>query len=88
VEEDLLHPDFVHVNPENVEIDDNITQIKKTFRTVELKTNDELLDEARKLDEFQKKVLHVAIRFAQDLLITKKGKISSARAPLLMVHGG
>ena len=43
---------------------------------------------ARNLDQYQKKALHVAVRFAQDILIARKGKISYPRAPLLMVHGG
>ena len=87
-EEDLLHPDYVQVNPDDFEIDDKTSQVKKTFRTIELKTSDEILNEARKLDKFQKKALHVAIKFAQDLVISKKGKIGPPRAPLLMVHGG
>ena len=88
VEEDLLHPDFVQVNPDNLESEDNSVQIKKTFRTIQIKTNDELLEEARHLDKFQKRVLHVAIRFAQNLMISKKRKMPSPSGPLLMVHGG
>ena len=40
------------------------------------------------MDKFQKKVLHVAVKFAQDLKISKKGKKASPMAPKLMVHGG
>ena len=87
-EEDFLHPDFVQVNPDNLEINDNLVQIKKTFRNIEIKTPDEILTETRQLDDFQKKVLHIAIKFAQDLRISKKGKLPFPRAPLLMVHGG
>ena len=45
-------------------------------------------EEARHLDKFQNKVLHVAIRFAQNLMISKKGKLHSPSAPLLMVQEG
>ena len=87
-EEEVLHPDFVQVNPDNFEVQNNMDQIKKTFRNIEIRSADENLQDARKLDKFQKKVLHVAIKFAQDLFIAKKGKISPPLGPLLMVHGG
>ena len=47
-----------------------------------------MLMDARRLDEYQKKVLNIAIKFAQDLVISKKGIVSNPTAPLLMVHGG
>ena len=87
-EEEEGHPDFVQVDPENLGVDGNLQQIKKTIRGIELKSSDELLLEARKLDQFQKRVLHIAIKFAYDIILAKKGKISPPRAPLLMVHGG
>ena len=92
-EDDLLHPDFVHVNPDDLELEandigDNLHQVKKTLKNVEIKTSDEILDAARQLDEFQKTVLHVGIKFAQDLIIAKKGKLPFPIAPLQMVHGG
>ena len=87
-EEDFLHPDFVQVNPEHLEINDNLIQMKKTFRNIAFKTADEILADARQLDNFQKIVLHKAIKFAQDIRISKKGKQPFPRAPLMMVHGG
>ena len=87
-EEVLLHPDFVQVNPDELEIENNLTQVKKTLKRIEVKTADEILREARNLDQFQKRALHVAINFAQDVIIARKGKIPYPGAPFLMVHGG
>ena len=87
-EEELIHPDFLEDDPDDIEIDKNVVQIKKTLRTVEIRTADQILHEARQLDKYQKKVLNIAIQFAQDLLISKKGKMLSPIGPLLMVHGG
>ena len=56
--------DFIQVDPENLGVEGNLQQIKKTIRGIELKSSDELLFEARKLDQFQKRVLHIAIQFA------------------------
>ena len=86
--EETLHPEFVQVNPDNVEFENNLTQVKKTLRNIELKSADEILKDARYLDEFQKKSLHIAVTFAQDVIIARKGKITYPRAPFLMVHGG
>ena len=86
--EETLHPEFVQVNPDNVEFENNLTQVKKTIRSIELKSADEILKDARYLDEFQKKSLHIAVTFAQDVIIARKGKITYPRAPFLMVHGG
>ena len=46
------------------------------------------MKEARKLDEFQKRSLHVAVNFAQDVIIARKEKIPYPLSPFLMVHGG
>ena len=86
--DDELHPDFLQVNPDLLEVEENMKQIKRTLRRIEIKSADEILEAARNLDKFQKKALHVAIHFAQDIMIARKGKIPYPRAPLLMVHGG
>ena len=53
--EEILHPDFVQVNPDNQEFEKNLTQVRKTIRSIELKSPDEILKAERDLDEFQKK---------------------------------
>ena len=35
VEEDVLHPDFIQVYPDRLEIEDNLVQEKKTYREIE-----------------------------------------------------
>jgi hypothetical protein len=86
--EDLLHPDFIQLNPDDLEIDSNLNQVRKTLRKIQIKTDDERLEEARQLDHFQKKALNVAVNFAVDIIISRKGKISYPKAPFIMVHGG
>ena len=87
-DEQIIHPDFVLINPDELEFDSNIVQVKKTLRSIEIKTADEILKEARQLDEFQKKALHVAINFVQNVIIARKGNIPYPKAPFMMVHGG
>ena len=82
------HPDFEHLNPDELEFENNVTQIKKSLRTIEIKTADEMLNDARNLDEFQKKALHVAVEYAQNIVIARKGCGNYPSAPLMMIHGG
>ena len=86
--EELPHPDYVQINPDDLDMENNMTQIRKLIRTIELKSADDMLKDARNLDRFQKVVLHIAIKFVQDLKLARKGKIPFPMAPLLMVHGG
>ena len=69
------HPDFIHLNPDELEVDANLAQVRKSFRQIEIRTADEILKEARGLDEFQKKALHIIVDFIQDILISRKGKV-------------
>ena len=76
------------MDPDNFDLQENANKSKRTFRSIEMKTLDEILEEARYLDKFQKKVLHIALKYAQDIKIYSKGKSPNPQAPLLMVHGG
>ena len=44
--EEVFHPDFIQVNPDDLEFAKNLTQVKKTLRSIELKSADEILKDA------------------------------------------
>ena len=52
--EEVLLPNYLHLNPDELVFDTNLTQVRRTLRNIEIKTADEILKEARNLDEFQK----------------------------------
>ena len=85
--EEETHPNF-QLDPDELVAEDNLKQIRQTFRKIELRSPDERLLEARKLDQYQKKALHVALKFALDISKARKGKIPYPRAPLMIIHGG
>ena len=58
------------------------------FRTITIPSKDAQLEEARKLDKMQKYVLSLGVKFAKDLIKSRKGKTSQPDPPLVMVHGG
>ena len=86
--EDQLHPDYSQLNPDDYEFEKDLNHVKRTFRKIQIKSADERLEDARKLDKFQMKALHIAINFAEDVLISRKGKKPYPKAPLLLIHGG
>ena len=85
-EEEIL-PEFAHLNPNDAEFEnENVTEkAKRTLRNIEIKSPDERLEDARRLDKYQKRALHIAINFAIDVIISRKGKIPYPKAPTLMV---
>ena len=87
-EEEIIHPDFCHLNPDDLEGDNNLQQIKKMTRNIKVNSADERLQAARRLDRFQKQALHTAIKYTQDVIIARKGKYPQPKPPFLMVHGG
>ena len=65
-----------------------MAQAKRSFRKIELKTKDQILEGTRTLDKYQKEALHITLRYAQDVVIARKRKIANPKAPLLFIHGG
>ena len=85
---DDVHPDFLQINPDDLQIEKEVDQARQTFRKVELKNAEERLENARKLDEYQKIALEKAVEYAQNVLIARKGKKPLPEAPMILGHGG
>ena len=86
--EEHPHPDFIYLDPDTITYEEkNLQKLKRSLRQFEPRSQDELLNDARRLDTYQKKVLNIAINFAHDIVISKKGMVSYPSPPLLMVHG-
>ena len=85
--EEQIHPDYV-LNPNDFEFDNSLAQVRKSIRNIRVTTANERLENARRLDEFQKKALNMTIDFAMNVIMSRKGKQPHPRAPFLMIHGG
>ena len=85
---DNIHPDFVQLNPNDLDIENPSKQMIRSFRRIEIKTNEKILEDNRKLDTYQKEALHMAIKYAQNVALAKKGKCTNPEAPLIFIHGG
>ena len=84
-----MHPDFEHLNPDGLEDPDKETIKKeKMFKPIDVGCLDDLREQSRKMDLYQKFVLQVAVRFARGIVKSLKPKNKRPVPPLLMVHGG
>ena len=76
-----LDPDYM-MNPEQ-----SADVFEKSFRPIEVRPFQQLREEARQKDFYQKKVLEIAIRYARGIVKARKGKNPRPSAPLLIVDG-
>ena len=82
------HPDYGHINPEIVDDVNDEIPIKSIYRKVEIQSKDILNQKTRNLDEFQRHVVNIGIKFAKDVVKSRNGFQKPPESPLLMVHGG
>jgi hypothetical protein len=88
-EEEEDHPDYLHINPDQVEYESKEdSKRKRVFRAIEIPSNQTRLEEARKLDKMQRYVLSEGIKYAKGIVKAKKGKNKKPNPPHMMVHGG
>ena len=88
MEEIMLHPDFVHLNPQEFLELEKRSNKEKTYRPIELDEIDVLKEKSRKLDFFQRKVIECGIRFARRVVKAIKVKNQAPNPPKMMIHGG
>ena len=89
MEENEMHPDFEHLDPSGLE-DPCTDQVKKekTFKPIDVGNIEELREQSRKMDFYQKFVIEIAIRFARGNIKALKPKNRRPIPPTVMVHGG
>ena len=89
LEEDLVeHPDFTHLNPDELEAFESKTTKKQTMRIIETGCVEELVTNSRKLDMYQRKVVEMGVRFARGIVKARSGGNRYPEPIQLMVHGG
>ena len=81
------HGDHLHCNPDNIDIQEN-DKCTSVLRSIELPSNDELKERTRKLDEYQKEVVNIAVKYAKDIVKGRKIHNPHPRGPFVMVSGG
>ena len=83
------HPDFVHLDPNEITINEsNLLKKEKMLKPIEVGNLDDLRQQTKKLDVFQKYVIELAIRYSRGIVKSLKPKNKKPVPPVVMVHGG
>ena len=84
------HPDYEHMNPDFIEQnnDDENKPTKSIYPRIELQTMDILKEKTRKLDEYQRHVVDIGVKYAKDTVKARNGFCRPPDPILLMVDGG
>jgi hypothetical protein len=87
LDEVVQQEEFDHLDPEFLELPVEGV-FEKAFRPIEVRRLEDIRPIARRMDENQKKVLEIGIRFARALVKSRGGKNPQpSPAPLVMVDG-
>lgn len=83
---DDINPDedFAHLDPDYVEGPDE-NAFEKEYRPIEVRDLASIRRDARRLDNFQRKVVEIAVRHARALIKARGGKNRLPIPPLVMV---
>ena len=82
------HPDFAHLNPDELEIFEASSKKAPPMRIIETGSIDELIEKSRGHDKFQRKVVEIGLKYARGIVQARCGNHRFPEPVQLMVHGG
>ena len=89
LEEDVMeHPDFAHLNPDELETFERNTKKDPPMRIIEIGSIQDLILKTRRHDRFQRKVVEMGLKFARSIVKSRSGGNRFPEPIQLMVHGG
>ena len=84
------HPDYEHCQPAAGEFDqpEDSVSTGSIYRTIEVLGDRDLRQKTQSLDNYQKEVISIGVKYCRDIIKSRKTGNKYPTAPLLMVHGG
>ena len=82
------HPDYIHLDTDGISLDDRPNQQSSLFKQFEIPSKEALVKETRKLDCNQREILNIAIRYARDLVKSRRDGNEAPNPVYLIGHGG
>ena len=84
-----LHPDYLHLDTDNFdEINEDKGPIQNIYRTIELPDINTLKEKTRQLDQYQRNVIDIGVKYAKDIIKSQREGNLNPIPPNVMVHGG
>ena len=82
------HPDYLHLDTDGIQNLENNNHPNSIFKPIKIPTIGELRKQTQKLDEYQKEILNIAVKYAKDIVKSRRdGNI--APLPIYIIgHGG
>ena len=84
----LLHPDYEHINPEDLHITEQTSKFEKVYRPIVVDDLKLLKEKTRSLDFYQRKVIERGIKYSRSVVKSLKNKNPPPQAKIVIVHGG
>ena len=82
------HPDYNFMNPEIFDDFKDEIPSKSIYRKIDIQPIKCLKEKTRKLDEYQRQVVDVGIKFSKDVVKSRNNFTKQPDPVFLMVHGG
>ena len=83
-----MHPDYEHLNPDELGFTESRAQHEKIYRPIEIDNMDILREKTRNLDFYQRKVIEKGIAFSRKIVKSLKEKNPPLKALSLVTQGG
>ena len=71
-ETEEIHPDYLHLDIENLEMQENNENIPSIYRRIAIPDISELKKTTCQLDPFQRNVIDIGIQYAKDILKSQR----------------
>ena len=82
------HPDFLHLDTGGIEINAKMTAQTGIFKKILVPSLPALREETRKLDKFQRKAINIAVKYAKDIVKSRRNGNNPPDPFYLIGHGG
>ena len=87
LEDLMMHPDYQHLNPDDVDITEK-AKFEKRYRPIEIEDLKILSEKTKNMDFYQRKVVQTGIDFARKVVKARANKNKMPSAINVIVHGG
>ena len=84
----FMHPDYEHLNPDELGFTESRAQHEKIYRPIEIDNMEILREKTRNLDFYQRKVIEKGISFSRKIVKSLKDKNPPPKALSLVTQGG
>ena len=82
------HPNYGYMDPDMIDETNDEISVNSIYPKIEIHSLDILRQKTRNLDEFQRNVVDVGIKFAKDIVKARNSFTKPPEPKFLMVHGG